>query len=131
MKTNGSAIYGSHAWSIPGEGQSDAQGRMLMIPGGIIGNNQARVAFTARDFRFTVGKNGHLFAICMAVPQPGSVLTINALGTGARRLDKPVTSVRLLGEDDKPLVWKQDATSLSITCPAAMPFATAVVFEIE
>jgi len=131
MKINGSAIYGSHAWSVLGEGQTDAQGRLLSTPGGTIGNNQARVAFTTRDFRFTVGKNGKLNAICLAVPAPGSVLTITSLGAAAKRLDKPVKAVRLLGDAEKPLVWKQDAKGLSITCPAAMPFATAVVFEIE
>jgi alpha-L-fucosidase len=131
MKINGSAIYGSHAWSVFGEGQTDARGRMLTAPGGTIGNNQARVAFTTRDFRFTVGKNGKLNAICLAVPSPGSVLTITSLGTDAKRLDKPVKAVRLLGDSGESLAWKQDAKGLSITCPAAMPFATAVVFEIE
>jgi alpha-L-fucosidase len=132
MNINGSAIYGSHAWSIPGEGQTDNQGRLLMIPGGTIGNNQARVAFTTKDFRFTVGKNGKLNAICLAVPKPGDTLSINALGTDAKRLDAPIKSIRLLGGDNnKPLVWKQDATALSITCPEAMPFATAITFEIE
>jgi hypothetical protein len=33
---------------------------------------------------------------------------------------------RLLGGDNKPLVWKQEGTALSITCPDTMSFTNAV-----
>jgi alpha-L-fucosidase len=38
--------------------------------------------------------------------------------------------VKLLGHEG-PLQWKQEADGLAITCPADMPFATAVTFCIE
>jgi len=39
-------------------------------------------------------------------------------------------SVKLLGHDGE-LQWKQEADVLTITCPAEMPFATAITFRIE
>jgi alpha-L-fucosidase len=38
--------------------------------------------------------------------------------------------VKLLGHDGA-LEWKQQPDGLVITCPAEMPFATAVAFRIE
>jgi alpha-L-fucosidase len=130
MRTNGEAIYGSRAWSIPGEGQTDANKNLLMIPGGAITAIQSQVPFDTRDFRFTVGANGRLHAICLAVPTPGEVVTIKSLGTSVSHLDKPVESVRLLGANGQRLRWIQRPEGLQITCPAA-PCSTAVAFEIR
>lgn len=130
MRNNGEAIYGSRAWSIPGEGQTDADGNLLMIPGGALSTVQARVPFDTRDFRFTVGSNGHLYAICLAVPKLGEVVTIKSLGAAVNRLGKPVAAVRMLGAAGQQLNWNQRAEGLQITCPAA-PCSTAAVFEIQ
>lgn len=130
MRTNGEAIYGSRAWSIPGEGQTDADGNQLMIPGGAIRAIQAEVPFDTTDFRFTVAADGQLFAICMAVPQPGELVTIKSLGSSVGRFGKPVDSVRLLGAGGHKLHWIQRPEGLQITCPKA-PSSTAVTFEIR
>jgi len=129
MRLNGEAVYGSRAWTVPGEGEI-VNGRLKMIPGGALNRSHATFKFSPQDFRFTVGKNGALYAFCMTVPESGTQLTIKSLGENANKLGRPVKSVKLLGHEG-PLQWKQEADGLAITCPADMPFATAVTFCIE
>lgn len=129
MRKNGEAVYGSHAWLIPGEGEH-VNGKLKMLPGGALGRNQAEFKFSEQDFRFTVGKNGSLYVFSMVVPKPGALLTIKSLGTEAKYFGHPVKNVRLLGYDGQ-LKWEQAAEGLVITCPEAMPFATSVVFKID
>jgi alpha-L-fucosidase len=129
MRRNGEAVYGSRAWSIPGEGEL-VNGKLKMLPGGKLGRTHANFRFGPQDFRFTVGKNGALYAFCLTVPAPGTNLKIRSLGTETGKRSRPVRTVKLLGHDG-PLEWRQEADGLAITCPAEMPFATAVVFRIE
>ena len=98
-------------------------------PFGLLGATQANAPFSTSDFRFTVGEDGFLYVFCMTVPAPGTVLTINSLGTNQAALTGPIKTVSLLGST-APIVWTQTATQLSITCPTAMPFRTAVAFKI-
>jgi alpha-L-fucosidase len=129
MRRNGEAVYGSRAWKIPGEGEL-VNGKLKMLPGGALTRKHAEFKFNPQDFRFTVGKNGALYAFSMNVPTPGTQLKIKSIGTKAKYLDKPVKTVRLLGYGGT-LQWKQEADGLSITCPAEMPFETSIVFSIE
>lgn len=129
MRCNGEAVYGSHAWKIPGEGEI-VDGKLKMLPGGKLERRHAEFKFETNDFRFTVGKNKALYAFCMTVPEPGKQLKIKSLGNDSKNLDKPVKRVKLLGHEGK-LTWKQEADGLAITCPAEMQFATAVVFKID
>jgi alpha-L-fucosidase len=129
MRRNGEAVYGSHAWKIPGEG-AIVNGKLKMLPGGKLERRHADFKFDAQDFRFTVGENGALYAFCMTVPEVGTQLKIKSLGKDAKNLDKQVKSVKLLGYEGK-LKWTQETDALVITCPAEMPFATSVVFKIE
>jgi alpha-L-fucosidase len=84
---------------------------------------------STHDLRFTEGKDGAVYAFCLAEPQPGENLMIAALGT-AGRLDQPVKRVSLLG-CSQPLEWRQEEKALRITYPANMPLRHAVVFKIE
>ena len=127
MRVNGTAIYGSHAWVRPGEGEKGIR----QLPAGALGKNQATFPYNTKDFRFTVGKNGALYAICLAVPEPGSNVTITSLNTKEGLFGKPIADVKLLGDHGPALTWKQDAEGLVITCPATLPCATAVTFEIR
>ena len=68
--------------------------------------------------------------ILILVDFPGFNLKIKSLGTEAKYLSNPVKTVNLLGYNGK-LEWQQQADGLSITCPAAMPFETSIVFKIE
>lgn len=130
MRTNGDAIYGSKAWSVPGEGEPDDKGKLRMLPGGKLGRKHAEFRFGPTDMRFTVGKDGALYAIVLTVPKPGERLLVRSLNTKDARLAKPVTKVTLLGHDG-PVEWQQTTEGLAISCPAAMPFETAVTFRIE
>lgn len=128
MRRNGPAIYGSKAWKIPGEGQKNPDGHLRKIPGGALKRQHADFQYATNDFRFTVGKDGSLYAICMTVPKPGEELTLTSLGkTG---LGKTVRKVSLLGYNGS-IKFSQDNDALKLTCPSAMPFKTAVAFKID
>lgn len=129
MRLNGEAVYGSRAWTIPGEGEI-IDGKLKMLPGGGLRKKHADFKFESQDFRFTVGKNGALYAFCMTVPKPGEQVNIKSLATNVNKLEKPVTKIKLLGYKGK-LKWKQEVDGLSITCPETMPYVTSVVFKIE
>jgi len=129
MKRNGEAVYGSHAWKIPGEGEM-VDGKLKILPGGALQRKHADFKFDAQDIRFTVGKNGSLYAFCMNVPASEALVKIKSLGKDAGNFEKAVKSVQLLGYEGK-LNWKQEADGLAITCPKDMPYATSVVFKID
>jgi alpha-L-fucosidase len=129
IRRNGEAVYGSRAWIIPGEGEQ-VNGKLKMLPGGKLERLHAEFKFGSQDFRFTISKNGALYAFCMTVPEPGTQLKIKSIGTDAHYYGQSVKSVKLLGYEGE-LQWKQEADGLTITCPAEMPFATSIVFKIE
>jgi alpha-L-fucosidase len=129
MRQNGEAVYGSRAWTIPGEGEM-VNGKLKMLPGGKLGRKHADFKFSNQDFRFTIGKNGSLYAFCMTVPESGTQLKIKSIGTDVKYLDKPVKTLKLLGYDGK-LEWEQKADGLIINCPKKLPFATSIVFKIN
>jgi len=129
MKRNGEAVYGSHAWKITGEGEM-VDGKLKILPGGALQRKHADFKFDAQDIRFTVGKNGSLYAFCMNVPASEALVKIKSLGKDAGNFEKAVKSVQLLGYEGK-LNWKQEADGLAITCPKEMPYATSVVFKID
>ena len=129
MRRNADAVYGSHAWKIPGEGEIK-NGKLKMLPGGALRQKHADFKFDKQDFRFTTGKNGALYAFCMVSPDAGTELKIKALGIGQSYLDKSIKTVKLLG-CERELKWKQESEGLTIQCPSSMPYATAVVFEIK
>jgi len=126
MRVNGAGIYGSHAWKVLGEGPG---GPPRQLPGGALGRAQADFPFGPEDFRFTVGKDGALYAFCMVVPNAGTQLRIKSLGSAAPDA-KVIKSMTLLGYTG-PLQWKQEADALVITYPGNAPDVTlAAVFRI-
>lgn len=128
MRRNGEAVYGSRAWSIPGEGKQE-NGRLRKIPGGKLGRGQADFNYEPQDFRFTVGKNGALYVFGMTVPKTGDEVRITSFGSQSQHLKNAINSVTLLGHD-APLQWRQDADALVITYPETKSFTTAVVFKV-
>ena len=130
MRRNGDAIYGSKAWVIPGEGEI-VNGKLKMIPGGKLGRAQAEIRFGPQDFRFTVGKDGALYATCLTVPASGTELRITSLGSSSPHRAGPISKVTLLGHEGAPLVWNQTPEALVITCPDTSAFRTAIVFRVE
>jgi alpha-L-fucosidase len=129
MRRNGEAVYGSHAWKIPGEGEI-VDGKLKQLPGGALRQRHADFKFDMGDFRFTIGKNGAIYAFCMVVPESGAQVKIKSLGMDAGYMGNPVKGVSLIGYEGK-LKWKQESDGLVITCPTQMPFATSVVFKID
>ena len=130
MCCNGQGIYGSHAWVRSGEGEL-IDGKLKMLPGGKLGKKQAGFVFGPEDFRFTLGKDGALYAFCLAVPAPETELRITSLGATANLLGKPIRTVTLLGHTAPKLAWRQTPDALVITSPSTMPCATAIVFKID
>ncbi|MGC3990892.1 MAG: alpha-L-fucosidase C-terminal domain-containing protein [Chthoniobacteraceae bacterium] len=110
-----------------GEG---ANGQIKKLPAGALDQRQVDFDFDPQDFRFTVGKDGALYAFCLAVPTAGASVKITSLGSRAGLLKTPVRSVSLLGSKAR-LVWKQEGDGLTITCPDSMPFKTAIGFKIR
>jgi len=129
MRRNGEAVYGSHAWKTAGEGEL-VDGKLKKLPGGALKKKHADFKYDAQDIRFTLGKNGSVYAFCMNVPAQGTQVKIKSLRKDSKYMDKSVKSVKLLGYKGK-LNWKQEADGLTIIYPAKMPFATSVVFKID
>ena len=125
LDMNGQAVYGSRAWTTLGEGEIK-DGKLKTMPGGNLGWQHAHFPYTPQDIRFTVGKDGSLYAFCLAVPQGGQTVVIRSLAKDSQRVKK----VTLLG-CQKKLKWKQKADGLAIVCPQELPCPTAVVFRID
>jgi alpha-L-fucosidase len=105
------------------------QPKLKTFPGGKLGKRHAEFTFSTKDFRFTQGKNGAVYAYCLAVPKPGEVLLIQSLGRDAQLLNKKITSVSLLGSNE-PLQWEQRPEGLRIVCPQNMTNEFALGFKI-
>ena len=128
MRVNGEAIYGSRAWTIPGEGEV-VGGKLMMLPGGKLGQKHAEFAFGPRDFRFVLGRDGALYVFALAVPASGATVKIASLGAEAKFLSAPIKSVALLGHPGE-LRWEQKADGLEIVYPADVAVKTAAVFRV-
>lgn len=124
MTINGEAVYGSKAWRTLGEGEME-NGKLKKLPGGGLGKRHAEFKFTPQDIRFTVGKDGNLYAFTMAVPEAGSQVIIHNLKKGQEKVKR----VSLLGSDSK-LKWLQNSEGLVINCPEKLDLATSIVFKI-
>ncbi len=129
MKVNGEAVYGSKAWKIPGEGETRKDGKLKKLPGGGLGKYHAEFPFDAQDIRFTEGKNGSIYAFCMASPKAGQLLKINSFGKASGLLSE-VEKVTLLGYEGN-LEWKQTDKALEIVCPNEIPSPYSIVFRIN
>lgn len=129
MRINGSGIYGSRAWKTWGEGGGPDGKQPILIQQGSLSRKTAALPFSTTDFRFTVGKEGDIYAWCMAVPKPGEILRIRSLGTGAGLLEGNVKAVTVLGGGEIPFRIKSEA--LELTCPSVIPSKYAVGFRIR
>jgi alpha-L-fucosidase len=126
MRINGEAVYGSHAWTTFGEGPLDANGKQRLLPAGALNRPQADYHFTTADYRFTVGKDGNLYAFVLEKPKPGEHLKIVSLAHPA----KPISTVTLLGSGDR-VAFQQLADGLEITVPQHLPEQDVLAFKIQ
>ncbi len=125
LEMNGAAVYGSRAWTVPGE-PAGADGKLKTMPGGNLGQQHADFPYTSQDIRFTLGKDGALYAFCLAPPQPGSDVTVHTLTPEVLN----VREVTLLGHGE-PLRWQQSQDGLRMACPEQLPCPYALVFRIR
>lgn len=92
MDINGKAVYGSHAWKVLGEGEME-DGHLRKLPGGGLGKHHKEYPFSPKDIRFTIGKDGALYAFLMSLPSSGETITIKSLGLPEMK----VNEVSMLG----------------------------------
>ena len=137
MKINGQGIYGSHAWKKLGEGEMEidpeepnAPAKLRTFPGDKLGKKHIDFKFSTKDFRFTKGKDGSVFAFCLTVPKPDEVLKIKVLGKNANLLNEEIKSVALLGYKNK-IQWKQSEDGLLIYYPRDIDLKYVVCFKIN
>ena len=120
---NGEGIYSTRPWKIYGEGPSTAKKQEKGRFGGL---KDVR-PYESTDIRFTT-KGNTLFAFCMDKPKDD--IKIVSLGKNSKISAQKVTSVKMLGSNDK-IVWKQEADALVITKPVNLPEWQVVTFKIE
>ncbi len=127
MALNGEGVYGSRAWISLGEGQTDEKGRLRKLPGGGLGRRHADFEFSTADIRYTVGKNGSLYAFCMTVPAPGETIVLKTLGNGSHKI-KDV----FLPAIGQRASWSLSGDGLKVTMPADMTWAhSAIMLKIN
>jgi len=118
LKVNGDAIYGTHPWTIYGEGPTK------IVEGSF--NDTAAGSFTAEDFRFTT-KGDELYAIELGWPTGGTTV-IRSLHTalGVRS----ISAVSLLGSSEA-ITFEQKNDGLHLKLPSQVPGKFAYVYRIE
>ena len=119
LTINGEAIYGTRPWVVYGEGPTK------VVEGHL--NERENKDNVAQDIRFTV-KNDTLYATVLDWPE--KVFTIKSLGIESGLLKREVTSVHLLGAEER-LSWEQRADGLLIDRPEYKPCEHAFVFAIN
>ena len=122
MDVNKECIFGTRPWKVFGEGPA-SEGQTLKVGNFNEGKGKP---FSAQDVRFTT-KDGVLYMIALGVPKKD--LQIKSLGTAAKLLDKPISTITLLGSKDK-VTWSQRADALTIKAPAKSPNNIAIVYKI-
>jgi alpha-L-fucosidase len=102
LEVNGDAIYGTHAWTMFGEGSGSS------------GDHGDRGRL---NVRFTV-KGDTLYAIILG-DWPGETVTIASLAEG--NVDGKIESVTMMGSDSGELKFSRDANGLNLSLPPAAP----------
>lgn len=122
MDINKECIFGTRPWKVFGEGPAN-EGAALSGQGFNEGQGKP---FTADDVRFTA-KGDTVYVIVMGWPTKS--LSVTSLGTAAKRLDKEITTIELLGDDEK-IRWTQAEGALVIEPPQHLSSGIAAVFKV-
>jgi alpha-L-fucosidase len=108
MPANGEAIFGTRPWKVYGEGPSK------VAKGGSF--NEGKLAYSARDIRFTQSKDGRaLYAIALGWPKDG-LLQIHTLRKFDDGDSNRIEDVQLLGYSGK-IAFQQTADALLVMLP--------------
>ena len=134
LEVHGEAIYGSRPWRVYGEGPAsapaDLRGPVRLdglppTPEGAV-HDHLRPPFGPEDIRYTT-RDGILYAILLGWPPDGKVC-LRSLGTCLTLHERPVATVRLLGQG--PVPWRRDVDGLHATLPSERPGNHAWVLAI-
>ncbi|WP_255524644.1 alpha-L-fucosidase C-terminal domain-containing protein [Pedobacter riviphilus] len=123
-KIYGEGIYATRPWKVYGEGPSTIKSNQTK---GHFGGLTDTREYQSSDIRYTT-KGKDLFAFCLNVPQAD--IKMELLGKNSKYLDKPISSVTLLGTKEK-LNWTQTDGSLVIKKPKNYPTWLVTGFKIE
>jgi alpha-L-fucosidase len=125
MKPNQECIFGTRPWKVFGEGPA-SEGSALKGQGFNEGKGKP---LTAEDIRYTVGKDGSLYAIVCGLPS--GIVALKSLGKTAGLLDRPIAKVEQLGTTEA-ITWSLGDDALTLTPASAKPASdAAVVFKIK
>jgi len=125
MKPNQECIFGTRPWKVFGEGPA-SEGSALKGQGFNEGKGKP---LTAEDVRYTVGKDGSLYAIVCGLPS--GTVALKSLGKTAGLLDRPIAKVEQLGTTEA-ITWSLGDEALTLTPASAKPGSdAAVVFKIK
>ncbi len=117
IQVNGEGVYETRPWKVAGEGPN------LRLPAGPF--KEARVDWTAEDFRFTA-KGNILYAFQMRWAENGkAVVKSLSAGSGVK-----IVKVELLGHKGE-LAFRQTEVGLEITLPDRRPCKYAHCFRIQ
>ena len=122
---NGEGIYGTRPWKVYGEGPSVSEKKERGPFGGA--KDFRSKPYTQADFRFTQ-KGYSVYAFCMAVPTDD--IKIGSFASTSSLIDKPVSSVKILGSKEK-LVWQQTTDGLVINKPSTLSNLSTMTFKID
>lgn len=123
MNINGESIYGTRPWVIYGEGPSAEAANPLSAQG----FNEFRTSMGSRDIRFNKKGDKTLYVTVFGKPEEDVV--VKSLGQKTAQNTRKIKSISMLGSDEA-VVWKQEAASLTITAPEAIPSPEAVVYKV-
>jgi len=126
LKVNGEAIYSTRRWKIPAEGPITSW-KLVENREGIMWDYKKENK--EGEFRFTQSKDGKdIYAIMMTWPKDGKAI-IKSLKKDSPYLNNKITSVQLLGSNDK-LSWEQTSEGLEIILPQNKPCNFAYSFKV-
>ena len=116
MRINGEGIYASRPWNTFGEGPTETpRGRAADAP----------IPYTQKDMRFTQ-KDGFVYVYLLSPPE--TTVEVTSLGL-KQAFVQEIQSISMLGSEES-IQWEQKDTSLSISCPAFLPFGNVNTFKI-
>ena len=127
LKVNGEAIYNTRRWKVPAEGPVTLW-KLVESREGIMWDYKK--SNKDGEYRFTQSKDGKtVYAIMMTWPASGKTV-IKSLKTGSDYRSEKISSVELIGSDEK-LEWTRTSAGLEITLPAEKPCEHAYSFKIQ
>ena len=120
MSANGEGIYATRPWKVFGETPDHTE---VVKTNNF---NEDKIKYSDQDIRFTT-KGNNLYAFCLNIP--AGDIHIKSLGRDSKWLSRKISSVKLLGSDEK-ISWLQNGDELTIKKPARLPDWTVLGFSL-